>query len=490
MASWAGRVIKFSIIVFTVLLVSSSLLAIMARMGYSPATPYSVTSKSDNGLSKFREIVEGQGYKTELIVTDPESAINIGSRIVYVIVGPALKYDEQSALTLLSLLGNGSSILIVDDFGRANSLLYWIWTMFPSGEIARALLGGEIDSGATIESFMLYFNTSAVVMDAGSYWSNPAYVVIRNFNDYSNVLSSDVQAVLTKFAASLSIDMTIKYADGTKKRYIVPLPSEVGFMLTTPFSWLETDIDSIMDGEATPDNNEWGGISFSIGITFEVPNGGRVAIIGDPDIFTNEVLDIAATEGFDNREFIIDLIDWLSFSSKSRIIVFDESRKSFTPDNPLFGLALTMKVVTSFTRYWIIAPLIPIIFILFFIYYLPRRFKRELRIFKPTTKKVGTSPYYGRYLWYMYRGGYREAFKVIMDNLRRSIKFRLGIPQEKWEDILEALTKRRPDLSRDVERLKIIVELWFDIIRGKKVKVSPDEYLEIFDFIRKFQSKL
>jgi len=438
----------------------------------------------------LKKLIEDEGYDTKLIISDPESAINIGTRIVYVIIGPSLKYDEQSALTILSLLQNGSSILIADDFGRANTLLQWIWRMIPAEQAVISLFGGSFGSGVSVKSFMIYFNTSAVVMDAGSYWRNPAYVVVRNFNDYYGILSGHVRKVLTKFAVSISVDMEVKCENGTEKRFITPLPSELGFMTTTPFSWLETNIDSIMDGEAAPDYDEWGGIPFSLGITIEIPNGGRIAIIGDPDIFTNEVLSIADEEGFDNKEFAQRLIDWLAFGSKSRIIVFDESRKAFTPDNPLFGLALAMKVITSFTRYWIIAPLIPIIFMMFFVYYLPRRFKTKVKIFKSSVKKTGTSPYYGRYLWYMYRGGYREAFKIIIDNLRRTIKFRLGIRQEKWDGILEAIQKRRPDLVGDIEKLRSIVEIWFDIIRGKKVKLTPDDYIEIFNFVKKFQDKL
>ncbi|MEX0567707.1 MAG: hypothetical protein Q6363_000915, partial [Candidatus Njordarchaeota archaeon] len=94
------------------------------------------------------------------------------------------------------------------------------------------------------------------------------------------------------------------------------------------------------------------------------------------------------------------------------------------------------------------------------------------------------------YLWYMYRGGYQEAFRIIVDNLRRTIRFRLGIRQEKWEEILEVLSRRRPDLSADVERLKDIVGIWHDMIKGKKVKIHPDEYIEIFNFIKKFKDKL
>ncbi len=489
MGSWVARLGKFIMALFIGLFLLSFLFMILTNTGYSPSTPYSITSKSDEGLSDFKKILEDNGFETRLIVSDPESVLDLKQRVVYTIIAPTLSYDQPATLTLLTLLQNGSSLLIVDDFGRANTLLWNIWDMISASGVGEML---GVHLGVSVKSLYIYFNTSAVVLDAQNYWKNPAYVVIRNFNDYHNILHGEVSEILTEFPAAISIRLTIEYENKTTKTITTALPynTSISFMVTSKYSWLETDINSIMDGKAMPDSNEWGGVPFTIGVIFESIQGGRIAIIGDPDIFTNKVLREAREGGFDNEKFIVRLFEWLSEPTGSRIIVFDESRKAITPDNPLFGISLTMKVITSFVRYWVIAPILPILFILFFIYYLPRRFRTRILIFKPSVKKVGTSPYYGRYLWYMYRGGYREAFRVIMDNLRRTIKFRLGIPREKWEDIIGELMNRRPDLAQEIERLRELVEIWTLIVRGKKVKLKPQDYIEIFDFIKKFQSKL
>ena len=62
--------------------------------------------------------------------------------------------------------------------------------------------------------------------------------------------------------------------------------------------------------------------------------------------------------------------------------------------------------------------------------------------------------------------------------------------QEKWDDILDILSQRRQDLANEIQRLRSVVQLWSLIIEGRKVKVTPEEYLEIFDFIKKFQNRL
>ena len=489
LADGYGRLIRFCVSLF-VLLMIVSLLAATLSGGFS-LTPYSVTSSTDSGLSEMRKILESHGFETKIIVSDPEIVTSLRRNVVYTIIGPTMSYDTQSALTIMSLLLNGSSVLIADDFGKANSLLSEMCRMVSTKSLAKIFLGDLIRRGAVVRSVRIIFNTSAIILDAGSYWRNPAYVVVRNFNDYYGVLSAGVDSVLTEFPAAIVVDATVYFPyNRTTKRIVAPLPPELGFMVTTQFSWLETDVDSARRGRATPDPNEWGGVPFVVSFLLEFPSGGRLAIIGDPDIFTNRVLRIADKEGFDNRRFVLDIFSWLSAPTGTRTVVFDETRKAITPENCLFGLALAMKVVTSFTRYWIIAPLLPLLFIMFFAVYLPHRIEIRIKIFKPSTKKVGTSPYYGRYLWYMYRGGYREAFRVIVDNLRRTIKMRLGIPEESWDEILEIMKERRPDIASQIKRLEEIVEIWKMIVAGKKVKVRPEEYLEMFDFIRKLKNVL
>ncbi|MEX0569375.1 MAG: hypothetical protein Q6363_009535, partial [Candidatus Njordarchaeota archaeon] len=398
MASLSGRIIKMLLVAFTFLIVLSLSLSLLSQYRGLSLTPYSVTSGAKNGLSDLKNILETQGFETKIIVTDPEAIISIKRNMVYTIIGPSLTYDTQAAFTILSILQNGSSILLVDDFGRINSLLRAIYDMISPTDLVRSILGGDLGPDTSITDASIIFNTTAVVLDAGAYWKNPAYITIKNFNDYGGVLKHNIRSVLAKFASALMLDMTLKFKNNnTVKRVIMPLPSNIGFMVTTPFSWLETNLKSAIDGKATPDPNEWGGIPFSIALAFEIPGGGRMMLIGDPDIFTNDVLDIAKTKGFDNEEFIVDIFEWLAEPTGSNLIVFDESRKALTPDNPLFGVTIPMKIIASFIRYWIIAPLLPITFILFAVSYLPRRFKREIKIFKPTTKKTGTSPYYGRY---------------------------------------------------------------------------------------------
>lgn len=489
MASRVRTLAKFVIILFLVLGTTSIIMALAYPFAKNIVlTPYSVISESDNGLSRIKSMLHANGFETKIVVSDPEAAINIRRPMIYSIIGPTLDYDIQSVLTLLSFLQNGSSLLIVDDFGRANTLLKWLFDLVDPEAMFRALFG-EVPSGVRILRFEIYFNTTAVIMDAENYWQNPAYLLIQNFDRARGVVSSAVQKVLAKFATTLFVYLKLRYTqNGTEREYRFPIPPMFGFMLTSRYSWLETDLKSILEGKAKPDASEIGGIEFVVGVALDL-GFGRIVIITDPDIFTNGVLKTANSQGFDNERFVLDIYRWLS-RGVVNLVVFDESRKAITPENPLFGLAIIMKAITAFTRYWIISPFIPILFLMFFIIYLPHRFKTEIKLFKISGKKLGTPPYYGRYLWYMYKGGYISAFRVIVDNFRRTIKVKLGITSDSWDDILEILSKRRPDLAKDLERIKNVVEIWKRIVKGKYPKLSPDEFVKMILFIESISKKL
>ena len=90
----------------------------------------------------------------------------------------------------------------------------------------------------------------------------------------------------------------------------------------------------------------------------------------------------------------------------------------------------------------------------------------------------------------MYRGGFREAFKIIMSDFRRAIQLKMGITTSDWNEILEIIQQRRPDLSDDVEKLRYIVDVWNNIIRGRRVKLKPEDYLRMFETIKYIREKL
>lgn len=487
MSSRLATLAKFGLWTFILLMGSSIILAVIASNLDYVMTPYSAESSAENGLSHIKDILKRSGFETRIIVSDPESIVGLGEPVIYTIFGPTLDYDLQAVITLLSLLQNGSSLLIVDDFGKANSLLNTFFSLVDPNSMFQAFFGFK-PIEANITKFSIYINTSAVVLDAGSYWKNPANIVIEDFETSMGILSSRVNRVLARFATTLFLNIELRYLNGTKKSYRVPLPGRLGIMRTSPYSWLETDFESIVKGTATPNPDEYGGVPFALGFALEVGRG-RIMIITDPDIFTNEAMKIAAQNGFDNEQFVKDIFSWLG-GGERRVVIFDESRKAITPENPLFGVAISIKIITFFTRYWIVAPLIPLIFIAFFIAYIPHQFKKEIRIFKITRKKEGAPPYYGRYLWYMYRGGFREAFKIIMSDFRRAIQLKMGITTSDWNEILEMIQQRRLDLSDDVEKLRHIVDVWNNIIRGRRVKLKPEDYLRMFETIKYIREKL
>lgn len=487
MSSRLGTLARFSLWAFTLLLVSSISLAIIASSVGFVSTPYSPVSTAGNGLSELRKTLRTHGFETLVVVSEPEAAMNLNEPLIYAIIGPSLDYDIQSMVTLFYLLQNGSSLIIVDDFGRINSILDAFFSFIDPSSLFQLIFGPKpIDANVTRLRF--YVNTSIVVLDASSYWKNPANIIVEDFDRHSGIFSPSTQRVLARFASTFFIDVELSYINGSRKRFNVPIPGKIGIMRTTQYSWLETDLDSIIRGTAKPDHTEFGGVPFALGLALEI-GGSRIVLISDPDIFTNSAFEVSQKNGFDNKAFALDIFLWLS-GGKRRIVLFDESRKGITPENPLFGIAISMKAIMFIARYWIIAPLIPIIFILFFIAYLPQQFKEEIRVFKVTRKREGVPPYYSRYLWYMYRGGLEEAFKIIVGDLKQTIRLKTGLAETDWDQILEQLKKIRPDLSGLIKQLEEVVNTWNLIMSGKKIKLKPADYVRMFELVKQVRSRL
>ncbi|MCR8462807.1 MAG: hypothetical protein QXH55_01520, partial [Candidatus Korarchaeota archaeon] len=94
------------------------------------------------------------------------------------------------------------------------------------------------------------------------------------------------------------------------------------------------------------------------------------------------------------------------------------------------------------------------------------------------------------YLWYMYKGGLEEAFKIIVGDLKQAIKLKTGTTETEWDRILEHLKRVRPDLSNLTDQLGEITKIWDLMMKGKRVKLRITDYTKMFELIKQIRSKL
>jgi len=436
------------------------------------SAPYSVYNKGPTGLSTLRSELIESGYSLKVIVSSLKALEKINSSGVLVIIGPTRDYDFQEIANLVKFLMNGGSILIADDFGKANSLLKIIWTTINLG---LELIGQESQIRG------VYFNTSAVLMDTGSFEKNPAVPIITNFFDAYGILPPTVDRILTNFPATISMEV---YDTESKKTYDVPLPAAVSLMYSTPYSWLETNLTSVIKGQAKPDPWEWGGIPFSVGAVLPLMGSSKIALISDPDIFANQQIN---NPEFDNLDFALSLLGWLA--SGERTIIFDESHLAHLPTDPLFGIGLWYAVLVEASSSWVMAPLLPLLLFMILTGYLPRGETFKPVLFSHVKRVKPSSWFESKLRWYSRTRNYRNALASLVNHLLSEISKKYGVSGENWNEILNNLLARRPDLS--VHRAKIF-DFFEEVTRliDKKKKVKEDTFVKLVEDLRQISDIL
>ncbi len=461
---------KYTVIkvLFYLLIIIITYPIIASVLGFNVnSTPFSIYNNGGNGLSYLANELRDNGYDLKTILSSLKILRSINTTGVLAIIAPTIKYDIQEAIAVIDFLNRGGSLLIVDDFYASNSLLGNIWLIF---SIAQVFTGQDI----ILEG--IYFNTTAVLMDARSFYKTPANPVIINFNDYYGILGNRVRRVLTSFPSSLSLKVRVNI-NGSSKELITSLPGEISLLSSTENSWLETDLESAIKNTAKPDPWEWGGASFGLGLAIELPNGGKLVMISDPDIFSNKLIKLP---DFDNLRFVLSIMDWLADGRNDVTIFFDEAHLPHMMYDPLLSLSIWFKLITEVSSSWIIAPIAPIIAIITLLGYVPRLKGFRPRLFSRVERVLENSWTKSRIRWYIRSRDFKQACSVILDHLIYSIIRRYGLQETEWDQVIEDLLSRRVDLTSYRYRIMAFMNRLHDYSVGKK-KIKEDEFLELLE---------
>lgn len=429
------------------------------------SSPYSPHNKGREGLSEFKGNIEEEGYKTSTIVSSLKVLSRMNKTGVLVINGPTTSYGLQEVLNvLLDFVRKGGSILIADDFGKANTLLKHIWNL-ALGPVAQT-------------DFSILFNTTSVLCDAKSYQGSPARpTIVKNFD--RNIIDPEVKRVQTNFPATFSLKVN---------ETTTVLPPQFGLMTSTNSSWLENDLSSARRGTAEPSPSEWGGVAFPLAVPLPLGKGmGRIMLVSDPDIFSNRLMN---SKKNDNTLFSMNIIRWLSATAESGLVIFDESHHSFMPFDPFFGLGLWFSNLTMLSSSWILAPLIPFLTFVFIIGYLPHR-KRFRAIILRHEERKATSPsiFSSKVTRYMRRNEYSSAISNLLGVIIRRFSRQYSVEIDGAEELIERLPEFRPGLEENISHIKSFLNTLREVAEGRK-KLSKKEFINIMKTYREVKDLL
>jgi hypothetical protein len=214
-----------------------------ARFYFSEAD-YTLENYGWNGLSQLSSAPDVKPLYSIADLSRP------GSGNTLLIVSPATNFSPDESAQVLSFLQSGGKVIVLDDFGKADSLLY------------------DINSPITINPVLL--------CQYEDHYTNQSFPIISNMTP--STYTEKVTKLVLNYPASLSV---------TGSAEVLASSSRTG--------WLD-------DGNITLDAYEQMG-TYPV-MARSTYAGGELLVVSDPDVLVNSMLDKG-----DNRVFLSNIID-------------------------------------------------------------------------------------------------------------------------------------------------------------------------------------
>jgi len=527
MSEFVRNFSKYSIAMFILfmIIVVPILLGIVGIAGYG--TKFSIYNEGWDGLSSLRANLESDGYN----ITNGMSSLAVLNRYpdpgIVAVIGPAANYDTIDTLSLLTFLVKGGSLVIADDYGTGAQIFDPLFALLNTWDEIAALSDGAIPSLLDLFGFggenqtagpetLLFsmlgmlkgfaFNGS-ILMDAESYTTNPAQPLLKNM-ETSNPLTDGISKGLQmEFGTVLSLAIRHNETiDGEEvfRTDWMPLQAisleifgveiEDMFLPFLPFytsrsAWIESDFQSAKDGEAFPDEDEWGNVMFAPIMTLPIGLG-KIVMIGDPDIFINKWID--TPEDNDNLIFSRNLFSYLAsdmnVTAGSAVpIIFDEGhahQKFYSPS--VYSMAI-MKFITEMSMFPLYSPFIPIMMAVIAYPLIPKKTRLSPVLWTKVRGEEGKSRFEREIRRIVDSGAYSEAVGLLYRSLVRGLRKVSRQSMSSPEEIAEYFSMKYPSIRyKDVYDELIRIDAYLT-----KPKFIPEfVFMRYMTFIKGLMDRL
>ena len=424
---------------------------------------FSIYNPSWNGTSEFAQLSVRLGHETQSIETSMSVIYRFNGSGVLVILGPVRDFTSDAVLTIFNFLQSGGSILIADDFGTANSSMFWLNQFLTEWS-------GSLPEG--IDGFLSF--TGGVLLDLDSYYRSPKLPIIRDFvaTVDGGALTQGVNELHLNWASTLSPRCALGAA---------------GIAYTTVRSWCETNIT---DPNPYPDDDEWAGrlpVAGALQIDANqgaVRNVGRLVAVSDPSIFTNDMID----EG-DNERFATNIIQWLTAGYPDDVpLVFAENLLEVPLNSVEFFYGIFLSRALWMTTQPLLAPFYPIITAIGIKKYLPDMKKPEVKSVSDVFLRKGQTYFSERLKYYRTEGNYARVVKMLYRKLRRDLMRKNMWTEFDLNKVWEMMKYKDPNLKEN-DFFETFVQI-DEISKKPGLKIKESDLMELFFFMRNISSKL
>ncbi|MFX1498658.1 MAG: hypothetical protein ACFFBH_14130 [Promethearchaeota archaeon] len=448
---------------------------------------FSIYNDDWNGASVFKNTLEQAGYNVMAIqssLSATERLNDLNKSILLILLGPNQFYNPIFEIPYFvnffkSTVPN--SLLICHDHGSTSTLL---WEIF----IASAL-DPDIQDAIPVTIF-----TNGILRDNQSYEMRPDFPVIESFPGHPTTAGSNpldpsdptkINKVILSEASAIAGGELLRYFDWD----IVGSTTDYSYVdVNGDHMYKEADdyVDLSMISAMIPGIPDRLGLCRSQAVFVAKDTGiGRIFLSADASLFDNELIN---EPGFDNRQFAINIVNWLTYNHPKEdwVIAFDEAhiRPEYSRDLSSAGI---FGFITQYIIHLSTNPITAWIYPLLAVYtlrkYLPKKDektqkkKAKKQEQKEEREKFRTSSYFAQKIeWFRNNNEYSKALKLLYRRLERKLNSQLGDRVISTRNVVDLAIAKEPNISKvKIKRISKFMDRMLSIKEGKsKVKNEQD----------------
>jgi hypothetical protein len=324
---------------------------------------------------------------------------------------------------------------------------------------------------------------NGILYDNGSFDKRPEFPVITNFsphpttNGIHNIILSQASAVVGgPFINFFGWDLV-----GCTTNYGYVDKNGDGI-----YNFNDDYVDLSILGGAFGVPPKWPLGGYSQGVFMAKGSAtSRVFLSADASLFNNELLSLA---GYDNRDFGINIINWLTFNEPKEnwVVVFDEAhiRPEISRDFTSAGIyGYIIQYIIHLSTNPITAWIYPLLAVYTLKKYLPKKSEKEEKKKakrqekKEEKERFRTSSFFAEKIeWYREKGRYDKALTLLNRRLDRKLNALLRGQKITTSNVVEMIVSKEPTITKlKIKRISRFMERNLLIKEGKsKVKNEQD----------------
>ncbi len=424
-----------------------------------PFSIYNTGSNPGDGCSELALELENNGFQIDPLISSLSVINGIPGNHVLCIIGPTHYFSIIETSALIDFFLHGGSMLLVDDFGSANTIL--------------DQLALYIDSWPKrMENLMVVSAirfTRGLLLDASNNDNGtPLLPAINSFNDGGRIFSSGHHVVMN-YATSIEAPAGYEMATSSTNSWIV-----AGDVV----NHIQHGGDPSYIAYNATRGDQPGPLP--VMVEMQIANG-TLMLLSDPSIFINNMIDRGT-----NRLFSVELFTYLAAQGQTSTIIIDHNHLGWSPTSPVLYVGLMLGQITYVSTNWLLAPLAPLLAIWMVRRYLPfgrPEKQKPMEMYRLRGQTMFTKTLYD----YINNHRYDEALQIIYGQLKRDLRRRHGLRVFDISRLLVTVSRTRQ--PSDIALITDDIEALEKAIHESK-RISREDFLDLFFKIKRIRDNI